>query len=59
VTIPTGRGEVRGPEAADVAGNPLPSRPRRAQANNAKAIPSIVSSNERAHLGLVNMKAGK
>ena len=59
MTIPTGRGEVRGPESADLPGNPLPSRPARAKANDASAVHGITPSNDRAHLGLVDMKAGK
>lgn len=37
MTIPTGNGEVRGPESAPGLGNPLPgTRPSRAAANNAR-----------------------
>ena len=36
MTVPTGNGESRGPEVAPAAGTPLPSRPARAAANNAR-----------------------
>ena len=36
MTIPSGNGEARGPESAPSAGNPLPLRPARPKANNAK-----------------------
>lgn len=56
MTVPTGKGEVRGPESADMAGSPLPSRPARAKMNNAKAVHGVTPKNEKAHLGLVDMK---
>lgn len=36
MTVPTGNGEARGCESADGPGSPLPSRPARAAANNAR-----------------------
>ena len=37
MTVPTGNGEARGLESAPGAGNPAPSRPARARANDAKS----------------------
>lgn len=36
MTVPTGNGESRGLESAPGAGQPLPSRPARARANDAR-----------------------
>lgn len=36
MTVPSGNGQTRGPESAGEAGTPLPSRPDRARANNAR-----------------------
>jgi hypothetical protein len=46
----TGDGETCGPECAQDAGTPLPSRPERARANNAKAWkpPPVVAANSDA-----------
>lgn len=38
MTIPTGLGLHRGPDAADLPGTPLPNRAVRAAANNASAV---------------------
>ena len=52
MTIPSGNGETRGPEAAGVPGTPAPSRPARARANDAKHADFLGSGNPKAQDGL-------
>ena len=57
VSAPTGNGEKRGIESAGTPGTPLPSRPARAKANDAKAqfITGVVPENSAD--GAIDMKA--
>ena len=52
MTIPSGNGETRGPESAGGPGTPLPSRPARARANDAKHADFLGSGNPKAQDGM-------
>lgn len=56
--LPTGMGREMGQETAGVPGQPLPSRPERARANDAAAIHGHAMVPDNAAAGDVDMAAG-
>lgn len=52
MTIPSGNGQARGPESAGGPGTPLPSRPARARANDAKHESFLGSGNPKPQDGM-------
>ena len=58
MTIPTGQGQTRGVDAADLPGSPLPRRTARAAAHDS-AFGHMGNVPDPCYCGCCDMKAGK